>query len=758
VIAKIAKLIKEENTKNLNNLWHRMNLKRAILNYSDWNRIVESNLNFDQNSFLKFSILEQDEQRSLIPNWLEWTRDVLWSGTDQSANVIFINSQPELKISGDQSGTEGVNLIQISFKGAKCTKNGQTKFIGSTGPFLLYARSDEPWFLYESLEGAQTKSTSQGRFSAKWGGFIFNEIKKTSGQTLATVNQQGLPAQITNDVVNWAKGNFLQLLWNSKARISWTYISLYNLGIIDLAKEDINKAIKFPKNITIKDPGIKSSFYDIQKNIESSMKTNESMYYIKPFAIFEQDEYYKQTVDSEGNEVSLVKYNVIDEIVIRESASEEEKKAAWDRCEKYNEEGHRVVPKSLFTNNPDDLGIRLVLEREFDEVVIKLDKKTGKISTWINKLKAKTKAAGRTILMPKSDKTYKAWEAIALAESDLLRTLKKKLPKKFYNKKDAMSKEGLDAVIKLWKENKISESDYKRFRAVLYEWDEETKNKEKEASKSLLDKLWDDAKWFGEEAKKGFDDAYNTGKKIVTNVKDGVISAGEATAKAISDGWNVLQLDPNNTFHQKEIQAAFDKIGEIKDDVVEWGKEEGINFIENTLTPYGIYISLDNLNVEVVEINNPALSKIKDAAPTIKADVNGTISIITQIKGGKTSGVDIEVNGDLQLEGDVDLDKKALTIKFKSLSLETIGESDLSGLFSDNSLSNFLPYFKIYNKENGKSTAKIWWENTFTGNEIYNWEFNLQTPLEKSIVAELNKYKGYSLDKYLQGVPEFTNK
>jgi hypothetical protein len=65
---------------------------------------------------------------------------------------------------------------------------------------------------------------------------------------------------------------------------------------------------------------------------------------------------------------------------------------------------------------------------------------------------------------------------------------------------------------------------------------------------------------------------------------------------------------------------------------------------------------------------------------------------------------------------------------------------------------------QYYNKDNGKSTAKIWWENTFTGNEIYNWEFNLQTPLEKSIVAELNKYKGYSLDKYLQGVPEFTNK
>lgn len=734
-----------------------MSLKKAILNYSDWNRIVESNIHSNQNSFLKLSILEQDDQKSLIPNWLEWTRDVVWSGNEQSAKVILINSQPELRISGDQSGIEGVSVVQISFKGAKCIKNGQNKYVDFTGPFLLFALSNEPWFLYESLEGARSKSTSD-RFSAKWGGFIFNEIKRTGGQASAPVNQQSLPAQITNDIVKWAKDNFLKILWNSKARLSWTYISLYNMGIIDLAKEDINKQIKFPKNITIKDPGIKSSFYDIQKNIEASMKTNESRFSIKSFSVFEQDEYYKNIVDEEGNSIRLIKYNVIDEIVIRENATEDEKKAAWDKVEKYQEEGYKVVPKSLFTDNQNDLGIRLVLERELDEVVFKLDRKTGKVSTWINKLKAKIKGTGRSILYPKDDRTAKAWEAIALAESDLLRTLKKLLPKQFYTKKDVMSKEGLDAVIKLWKQNKISDKDYKRFRAVLYEWDEETKNKEKEANKSYLERLWDDAKWFGEEAKKGFDDAYNTGKEVVKNVKDGLVDAAEGTAKALSDGWNALQFDPNNTIHQKEIQWVIDQIQQGVEKGIEWGKEEGIDLIENTLTPYGIYISLDNLEAEVTEINNPALSDIKEAAPTIKGTIGGTLTIITQRKGQKVNGVDIEVSGDLQLEGGVDLDKKSLVVKFKSMSLETIGESDLSGLFTDMYISNFLPYFKIYMKGNKTSTAKIWWENPINGNEVYSWEFNLQKVVEKSINDELNKYKGYSLDKYLQGVPEFTNK
>ena len=96
--------------------------KKMLLNFSDWNRVVESNrINSGFNSVYKSAIFE-DEQISLIPDWLEWTRDVLWTGSEQLTKVIFVNSDPQLRVSADPSGTEGVSIIQIDFKGSRIVK------------------------------------------------------------------------------------------------------------------------------------------------------------------------------------------------------------------------------------------------------------------------------------------------------------------------------------------------------------------------------------------------------------------------------------------------------------------------------------------------------------------------------------------------------------------------------------------------------------------------------------------------------------
>ena len=72
-----------------------MRPRTAILNYSEWNRLNESKK--IGSNYSRSLILENDDHKSLIPDWLEWTRDVVWEGDSNSATVFFVNSDPKLQ-------------------------------------------------------------------------------------------------------------------------------------------------------------------------------------------------------------------------------------------------------------------------------------------------------------------------------------------------------------------------------------------------------------------------------------------------------------------------------------------------------------------------------------------------------------------------------------------------------------------------------------------------------------------------------------
>lgn len=729
--------------------------KKMLLNFSDWNRLVESNrIDSGFNSVYKSAIFE-DEQISLIPDWLEWTRDVLWTGSEQSCKVMFVNSDPQLKISADLSGTEGVSIIQIDFKGAKCFKNAANTGIESTGPLQLFARSNEPWWIYESIEDAKaggSKST-MGKFTSKWDGFLFKKIRETAGNpAMAQVDKTKIPSEIgANGTAEWAKGKFLKMLWNSNARLKWTYISLYNLGIIDQAKADINKQIKLPKNITFKDPGVKSSFYDIQKNIESSFKTNESL------RLYEQDEYYVNVVDDKGNPIEVKKYNVIDELIETDSMSWEEHKKILDKKEEYVKEGYKARRKSEFTGDMEnDLSHWLILEREFDEIKVQVDRKTGKLKAWINKLKGKTKGAIRTVLEVKDPRTLKAQQAIALAEIECHQLLKEKFPKEFRYKKDSISRNGLEKIRELYNNGKLSKSEFNRFRAVLYDFDWELKQEEFKAGKSAIDRFWDNLKGFGSDVYDASVEAYKETKRIVGDIKDKTVETADDAAKAFAQTWNKA-VDEIPGMEEvdwlvKEIEKGYNK---GKEDLYNWGKDEFENLIETTMMPYGVYISLDNIEAEITELNNPATTQgSRNIVPTVKGNISGTLTVITKVKGKEIEGLDIEVKGEIGLKANVDLATKKLKVEYQYSKLTTDEEEDLSSIFSDFSLNSLFPYFKIYDKD-GKSTIKLTWYlgKYVTGKEAYSWEYNLQKDLDRAISSGLKKYDGYGLDSYLTGIP-----
>ena len=319
-----------------------------------------------------------------------------------------------------------------------------------------------------------------------------------------------------------------------------------------------------------------------------------------------------------------------------------------------------------------------------------------------------------------------------------------------------MSRKGLERVRKLYDGDKLTKLQFNRFKAVLYEFDWELHKKEAEAGKSAYDRFWDNLKGFGSDVYDASVDAYEETKRIAGDIKDKTVKTIDDAAKAFTQEWNkAVEYVPGMKeidWALKELEKGYTK---GKEDLVNWGKEEFENLIETTMMPYGVYISLDNIDVEITELNNPATTQGKNnIVPTIKGNISGTLTIVTQIKGKEVEGLDIDISGEIGLKANVDLSTKKLKVDYQYSKLTTIEEEDLSSIFKDFGLNSVFPYFKIYDND-GKSTIKLTWYlgKYLTGKEAYSWEYNLQKDLDYSISSSLKKYDGYKLDSYLTGIP-----
>ena len=715
-----------------------MRPRTAILNYSEWNRLNESKK--IGSNYSRSLILENDDHKSLIPDWLEWTRDVVWEGDSNSATVFFVNSDPKLQFIN--TGIED-KVIEIQFKGAKCSSaSGRYLTIKSTGNNYLYCLSNEPWFLYDSKEGVNSKSTT-GRFSSKVGGIIFKEVEKLVGTSIAAPVKD-LPKEINGDTAKWAKETFEKFLWESKQRLSWTYISLYNLGIIDLAKSDVNKAIeqKFkPVKLTIKEAGNPIDFYNFKfKGItnENRNLTLTSGKYVKSFAIFEQDppslwwpklcqalgiatdsqtlmpDSYLRVTDYgitkwEGGKIKRNTFEVVEEVVFGEKSLDSDN---HDKLQKFRDEGYIYYPKFLFTQDPEDARVKhyLVGIKEMDETVIEFDTKTGKLKTWINKVFTKLSnimgATGRRLIMPKSKKTIKAWEEIAMAEADLLKTLKSKRPDKFKRRSDVYTPEGLAAVIELWRTDEINEFDYKRFRSVLNPWDKETQELEsqgkesfrKEDTRNWIDKLVDDVEEWNIDISRQLAQTWIDTEDERDDIVNFISAAWNATVLAGKAG--VPGFGP----------AAL--IDELPDNIFSWAKDTA----EAVLEPYHIDLDFSEVTFLITELNNPAISKSPSMPPTVLGKIGGKISITTWSKDSKKKKVSTSISGDIGLTATIDLSKKSLELAYKEAWMQS-EKIDLKGMlgggesFWTNVANNLLPTVIINRNLNEDQNSKEFGES-----------------------------------------------
>lgn len=775
-----------------------MKRNSAILNYSDWGRLA--NLTRIQES--KFNsiyskshlILEDQEHVSLIPDWLEATQEVVWTGhpDEGTTTVWFINSTPS--ITTDLSSS-GVKLVRIEFKGAKCIKSKNQILIDKEGSGIniLWCKSDQPWYLFEN------KELTGVNFYCKPSGALYLKIKQISGETPGTAPQvKDLPegAKI------WSEKTFNSKLWKTNQVKSWMYISLYNLKIIDQAKADLNKNIKLPKYITLKEAGIDTKFSSFRENARKSVEAQrESVETSGKWDMIFEGEKEK---DGDG----MRTYEVIDTIVFSKeyphTKTEEDLKLEERRAE-YENEGYMTKPRAFFTGRAEDWNTYLVVNMETPEVVISMDRKTGKFKTWLrNSISAaqnKANAAYLRIVTPNDDKSYKAYLAIENSKSDMFRALNKWNNKVFPSRKECFTRTGILTIRRMYEENRISKKELNQWSYLLYEWDYELhaenerirKAKEK-ANRGYLEIIGDGLSEWGSDVQDGIEGAVDwvndvgveIGDQLYTGlegIKDaaewvgdgiqrGLVSSAEAIEYIgkMSDAIAKCGMFGSNPVLDLTFQAIAKTgalVGEIKDiaqDPGAWAIEKA----EGLLTPYGIKLILEDVKIEITELNNPATTGKTEIVsgnpppPTVIGKLSGSIGIEIGKRGTRPKTKKLQVNGSIELDADIDLLNKKLKVSLMNWQMST-SEINLGDMF-DEWFGSFVPNTII----SGKSLHLKWYNpiedrldqirkagiSIPTGTEIlYETSVDLESGVNTGITKSLRKYDGYDLEEKLKGMP-----
>lgn len=779
-----------------------MRRNSAILNYSDWgrlanqSRIQESRFN---SIYLKSHlILEDQEHLSLIPDWLEATQEVVWSGHPDEGNttVWFINSTPSITT---ELSPSGVKLVRLEFKGAKCLKSRNQILIEKEGSSIniLWCKSDQPWYLFENKELTGTN------FYCKPSGGLYSKIKQVSGETSGTApSVKDLPEGANA----WAEKTFNSKLWKTDQVKSWMYISLYNLKIIDQAKTDLNKNIKLPKFIILKEAGIDTKFSSFGENARKSVEAQkESVEVPGNLEMLLEGEKEKKK-DGEGD--GMRSYILIDTIVFSKdyphTKTEEDLKLEKRRAE-YENEGYMAKPRAFFTGRTEDWNTYLIVNMETPEIVISIDRKTGKFKTWlrnaINALQNKTTAAYLRVVTPNDDKSYKAYLALQNSKSDMFRALNKWNSKVFPSRKECFSRTGLLTVRRMYDENRISKKELNQWSWLLYDWDYELhaenerirKAKEK-ADRGYFEIVGDELLEWGSDVQEGIEGAADWVADVGVEIGNQLYSGWEGVRDAadwVADGFErglvsgaeaveylgkmadvlaksgVYGSNPALDLALNAVAKTGSIVGEIKDisqDPEAWAIEKA----EGLLTPYGIKLILEEVKVEITEMNNPVTTGRSElvsgnpAPPTVVGKLSGSIGIEIGKRGTRPQTKKLQVNGSIELDADINLLDKKLKVSLMNWKMST-SEINLGDMF-DEWFGSFVPntvisgkslYLKWYNPiEDRLNQIRKAGISIPTGTKIlYETEVDLESGVNSGITKSLRKYDGYDLEEKLKGIP-----
>jgi len=216
----------------------------------------------------------------IFPDWAKLTIDAAISGTPSSDyKLTLVKTQPTAQVDTSFK-TEGYDVVIVDFTGVNVYKKGSKLIVADKGPMTFYAKSSEPWYLYQTKRFAQEELDPATRMYYRNGGPVSNAVKRVSKKGLTS--PAGVPAEIEGNTLNWAKNNdqINDAIWSGEDMKSHLFAYMAQQGKIEELKNKLNDKISEQTGnykLTIKNPGIrvadnKPSF----EKVEESLKLNES--------------------------------------------------------------------------------------------------------------------------------------------------------------------------------------------------------------------------------------------------------------------------------------------------------------------------------------------------------------------------------------------------------------------------------------------------------------------------------------------------
>ena len=200
-----------------------------------------------------------EQNLKVFPSWAKLTIDTAISGSlGSDYKLVLVKTKPTAK--ADTSfKQDGYDVVNVFFDGVTINKTGSNLVITSKGPMMFYAKSSEPWYLYQTKQYAQNELDPATRIYCKNGGPVSQAIKRVSKKGLT--KPTGVPAEIEGNTLKWAQNNqqINNLVWTGDQMKSHLFTYMYQQGKIDELKTKLNDEISKQTGkylVTVKNPGM----------------------------------------------------------------------------------------------------------------------------------------------------------------------------------------------------------------------------------------------------------------------------------------------------------------------------------------------------------------------------------------------------------------------------------------------------------------------------------------------------------------------